>query len=124
MDISRRKLLFATAGGGALAAVLAACGGSDDYSPAPAPPPPGNTFSCGATAIASNHGHVLTIPVADLNSAVGITYDIEGSSGHVHTVTLTPAQLAQIGSRSAITVTSTLGGFPNIHSHDVTINCG
>jgi hypothetical protein len=120
MDNARRRLLFASAGGGALAA-LAACGG-DSGSPAPAMPPPPGALSCGATAITGNHGHALTIPAADVNSTVMMTYSIDGTAGHSHMVTLSPAQLAQIKVKSAITVTSTLGGSP-IHSHDVTVNC-
>jgi hypothetical protein len=123
MDTSRRRLLAASAGGGALAAMLAACGGGGDYSPAPSPPPPSPTPSCGATSISNDHGHVLAIPVADLTSPVAMTYNIDGTSGHSHSVTLSPAQLAQIATKSAITVTSTLGGSPMIHSHDLTVNC-
>jgi hypothetical protein len=124
MDKARRKLLFASAGGGALAAVLAACGGggySSMPAPPPPPPPPG-TLSCGATAISDNHGHVLTIPAADVNSTVAKTYSIMGAATHDHTVTLTPAQLAMIKVMSAVVVTSTIGGSPS-HSHDVTVNC-
>lgn len=119
MDPARRRLLFASAGGGTLAAVLAACGGGSDYSPPPTPPP---SPQCNATAISGNHGHSLTIPPADLDSQVQVTYSIEGTSGHVHMVTLQPAQFAQIKGKSPITVTATLGGAA-IHSHDVTINC-
>jgi len=126
MDKSRRKLLFASAGGSVLAVVLNACGGGGDNSPAPAPvptpPPPPGALTCGATAISANHGHSLTIPAADVNSTVAMTYSIEGSSGHVHMVTLQPSQLAMIKMMSAVTVTSTLGGSPS-HLHDVTVNC-
>lgn len=126
MDKSRRRLLFASAGGGALAAVLAACGG-DAMPPAstspPVPPPPPGALSCGATAVTNNHGHSLTIPAADVDSMVSMTYSIEGVAGHVHMVTLTPAQLAQIKAKSAVTVTSTLGGPAPGHMHDVTVNC-
>jgi hypothetical protein len=124
MDRTRRKLLFASAGSGALAALLASCGGSDSPSPTPPPPvpsPPG-TLACGATAISANHGHSLTIPAADVNSTVNITYSIEGGAGHIHNVTLTPADFAMIKAKTAVTVTSTLGGSP-MHTHDVTVNC-
>lgn len=125
MDESRRRWLFAGAGGGALAIVLNGCGGSGGgaySSPPSAPPTPAPGLACGATAITLNHGHSLTIPAADVDSTVAMTYSIEGTAGHVHMVTLSPAQLAQIKSKNAVTVTSTLGGSP-VHSHDVTINC-
>lgn len=127
MDKSRRKLLFASAGGTALAAVLAACGGgggggySSTPTPPPPPPPPG-TLSCGAsgTAISGNHGHLLTIPAADVDSMVDMTYNIQGSADHNHTVTLTVAQLRMIKAMNSVTVMSSI----NVaHDHDVTVNC-
>jgi hypothetical protein len=125
MDTTRRRLLFASAGSGALAALLASCGGGSDYSspapPPPAPPPPG-TLACGSTVITDNHGHVLTIAAADLDSMVDKTYSIEGVSGHVHNITLTPAQLATIKAKTAVVVMSTVGGSP-AHTHNVTVNC-
>jgi hypothetical protein len=125
MNTTRRKLLFASAGSGALAALLASCGGSDSPSPTPPPPaqpPPPGTLACGATAISANHGHVLTIPAADVDSTINITYSIAGVSGHVHNVTLTPADFAMIKAKTPVTITSTLGGSPT-HTHDVTVNC-
>lgn len=125
MDKFRRRLLFASAGAGTLATVLAGCGGGGGYSPpmaVPPPPPPPGTLSCGATAISANHGHTLTIPAADVNSMVSITYNIQGLADHNHQITLTPAQLAQIKVMTAVTITSTLGGSPS-HTHDVTVNC-
>lgn len=126
MDKFRRRLLFASAGAGTLATVLAGCGGGGGYSPPmavpPPPPPPPGTLSCGATAISANHGHTLTIPAADVNSMVSMTYNIQGLADHNHQITLTPAQLAQIKVMTAVTITSTLGGSPS-HTHDVTVNC-
>jgi len=37
----------------------------------------------------------LTIPAADVNSTVSMTYGIDGTSRNSHMVTLPPAQLAQ-----------------------------
>jgi hypothetical protein len=64
----------------------------------------------------------LTIPAADVDSTVAKTYSIASVAGHDHSVTLTPAQLAQIKAKNAITVTSSIGGVPS-HTHDVTVNC-
>lgn len=125
MNTSRR-LFIANTSGGALALALAACGGGGDggYSPAPPPPspppPPPGALSCGATAISDNHGHVLTILAADLDSTVNMTYSIAGAAGHNHMVTLTPADFAQIKLKTAVTVRSTIG---DGHTHDVTVNC-
>lgn len=86
--------------------------------PAPAPPPP--ALSCGATAISANHGHTLTIPAADVDSATFKTYSIVGTADHDHTITLLPMQLAQIKAGTAVTVNSTTDAS---HFHEVTVNC-
>lgn len=45
---------------------------------------------------------------------------MRGSADHDHLVTLTPAQLAQIKSKSLVTVVSPVDF---AHFHDVTVNC-
>ena len=125
MDKTRRKLLFASAGGTALAVALASCGGGGGggYSgpaPAPTPPPPPGTLSCHDTLITGNHGHAVTIPTADLDSMVDMTYNIQGTADHNHTITLTPAQLQMI---KAMTATSMMSSTNLSHNHDVTVNC-
>jgi UDP-N-acetylmuramyl tripeptide synthase len=60
------------------------------------------------------------VPVADLDSLVDKVYDIRGTSGHTHTVTLTVAILRQLKAGTAITVASSAE--PG-HSHDVTTRC-
>ena len=113
---------------GAVALLLSACGGSDPSDPAPAPPPPAPAppppppaaLSCGATAISDNHGHTLTIPAADVDSTVVKMYSIAGVADHGHTITLTPAQLAQIKGMTSVTVTSSVD---LSHFHSVTVNC-
>jgi hypothetical protein len=115
MTVSRKTFLLQLVGGGwALAA--AGCGGGDDYdSPAPT--------SCAAT-IAGNHGHVLAIPVADLNSTVARTYDILGTATHTHSVTFSAAQLAALKAGNSVTVTSTVTGSDALaHSHAISERC-
>ncbi|HTT13043.1 MAG TPA: hypothetical protein VMG60_19405 [Burkholderiaceae bacterium] len=122
MNWNRRKLLFASAGGSALAAVLAACGGGG-YSPTPTPtpPPPPGALACHDTVITGNHGHAVTIPDADLDSMVDMTYNIQGTADHNHTIVLTVAQLQMIKVMTAVTV---LSSTTLSHNHDVTVNCG
>ena len=81
--------------------------------------------SCGATAIEDNHGHALTIPVADVDSTVPITYSILGIADHNHTITLTPPQLAQIKNLTSVTVSSSVdrSNIYATHFHAVTVNC-
>lgn len=124
MDKSRRLVLTLSS----VAVVLSACGGGSDDPPAPAPapatppapPPPPAAQSCGATSMSNPHGHVLTIPTADLDLTTNKTYPIQGQSSHNHDVTLTPAHFAQIKAGTAVTVEST---FDSSHTHVVTINC-
>jgi hypothetical protein len=128
MDKTRRKLLFASAGGTALAVALASCGGSSGGSSPPPPttppppmtPPPPGTLSCHDTLITGNHGHSVTIPTADLDSTVNMTYNIQGTANHNHTITLTPAQLQDI---KAMMAESVMSSTDLSHSHEVTVNC-
>jgi hypothetical protein len=63
---------------------------------------------------------VLNVPAADLDSTVDKVYDIQGSSGHTHTVLLTVANLRQLKDGVAVTVESSVG---SSHSHTVTTRC-
>jgi len=118
MNITRKRFLGAV-GSGTVVLWLQGCGGGGGgYGDDGNDPPQ----SCGAsgTAIAGNHGHVLTIAEADLNSVTDKTYSIQGSAGHDHTVTLTAAQLASLKAGHSVAVTSTT---TSAHMHVVTANC-
>lgn len=129
MDRSRRLVLMSASA----AVVLAGCGGGGDDSPAPAPGPVAGpaptpavggatTLSCAQSVIEGNHGHVFaSIAAADLDSATDKVYDIRGQSNHPHTITLTPAQLAQIKAGTAVEVESSEDAS---HRHKVTVTCG
>lgn len=83
-------------------------------------PPP--LDSCGATGpqIAGNHGHVLVIPPADLDSTTPKTYSIASTAGHDHIVILSAAQLAQLKAKQSVTVQSST---TDAHDHSVTVQC-
>jgi hypothetical protein len=117
MPISRKVFLAQLSGSWLL--VSGCGGGGTDGSPAPAPPPPAAGGGCTATILA-NHGHVLVIPAADLDSTTGKTYDIRGSADHTHGVTFSAAQLAQLKAGQAVSVTtsSTLA-----HTHTISETC-
>jgi len=121
MDISRKRFIEALAGGSALL-VFSGCGGGDSSygggNPAPAPAP---TSGC-SEAISGNHGHALTIAVADLDSPTAKSYDIMGAAAHSHQVTFSTAQLAQLKAGTPVTVTSTAFSGDG-HMHDVTATC-
>ena len=119
-----RKEFCEILGGSTVVLLFQACGGGGggNSGPAPAPAP----AACGASgaAIAGNHGHVLTIARADLDSMVAMSYSIAGGANHDHMVTFSPAQLQTLKTGGAVTVTSTIGdGGLGAHSHNVTASC-
>ena len=121
MNITRKQFCGVLAGG-SVVLLLKACGGGGYSAPAA-----GTAMSCGAsgTAIAGNHGHLLVIAAADLDSMVNKTYSIQYTADHDHQVTFTPAQLQTLKGGGSVTVTSTVGtsaAFP-AHSHSVTATC-
>jgi hypothetical protein len=119
MDITRKRFIELFSTGSALL-ILHGCGGGSDYGGAPAPAP-APASSC-TEDISANHGHVLTVPVADLDSTTAKTYSIAGAAGHNHQVTFTPAQLQQLKAEMPVQVAST--AFPGDgHSHNVTVTC-
>ena len=97
---------------------LVGCGGEDDGDDVVA------EASCvdfgTESAIGSNHGHDLIVSTADVNSEIPMTYRIQGSSAHNHTVTITAEQFAELRSGNTIRVDSTTD---ESHSHRVTVSC-
>jgi hypothetical protein len=69
--------------------------------------------------ISGNHGHSLTVPLVDLDSAIDVTYDTTGTAMHCHQVTLTVADFATLKSGGAVTVKSCNGG-----DHAYSLSCG
>ena len=119
MDITRKRFIELFSGASALL-ILHGCGGGDDYGGAPAPAPMPSS-GCGEQ-ITANHGHALTVPVADLDSPTAKTYSIMGSAVHDHQVTFSPAQLQQLKARTPVTVVSTAFSGDG-HNHNVTVTC-
>ena len=122
MTLTRKEFLssmFGVAAGVAGAALLVGCtddGGTDE---------PGEGGSCETattTNIGTNHGHELTVSAADVAAGVEKNYNIQGSSAHPHTVTVTAAMFAMLQNNTAVTATSTTNGTP-AHPHTVTITC-
>jgi hypothetical protein len=102
---------------------LQACGGGGGYSSgSPAP-----SSSCGASGsdISGNHGHTLTILKADLDSTTDRTFTLTpGFDGHVHDVTFTTSQLADLKAgkpaQALSTTTTTSAAYGGTHNHMVT----
>lgn len=110
-----RKAFCARLMGGSVVLLVQACGGGGDSGPAAGPAAGGCTDT-----IAANHGHVLVVATADLDSATDKVYDIQGSAVHTHTVTLTVAQLRALKAGTNVTVTSSTTA---AHEHSVSILC-
>lgn len=109
---TRREILFALAA----LALLPACG-DDDASPTDG----GGSCSRTTSSIDSNHGHVLAVSGADVAAGAARTYDIMGSAGHTHSVTLSASDFAALQSAGMVVVTSATGSG---HMHAITVTCG
>ena len=118
--LNRKQFLSALAAVAALPLVASACGGGDDGGDS-SDGSGGDCLADGTQAtISSNHGHILAVSVADVEAGVAKTYDISGSAGHMHEVTLSADHFAQLQGNTSITVQSTSSGD---HTHAVTVNC-
>ena len=112
--MSRLQFFQATLAGIGATLFGAACGSDDDGDGGGS-----GGLSCSAD-IVSNHGHVLSVSEADVNAAQTKTYNIQGSSGHSHEVTLTAEHFMSLGEGKNVSVTSTsVAG----HTHSVTVSC-
>ena len=115
-----RKAFCARLTGASVVLLIQACGGGGSDTPAAAGPGAG-PVSMGCTdMIAANHGHVLTITAADLDSATDKVYDIQGSAAHSHGVTLTVANLRALKAGNLVNVVSST---TSAHEHGVSIQC-
>ena len=111
MQTTRLSFIRGSVGLCASGVLLAACGSSSsDNTP---------SGSACQTSISSNHGHSLSIPLADKMAGAAKDYEIQGSASHSHTVSLTAADWADTTGGSLTVTSSVTAG----HSHDVTITC-
>ena len=116
-----RKTFCGALAGSTVALLFQACGGGGSDAPASGPAPSPGPSGAGCTdTIADNHGHVLVIATADLDSPTDKVYGIQGGAVHNHFVTLTVAQLRALKARTTVSVTSST---TDAHDHGVTISC-
>lgn len=142
MDLSRQQFLrLWGAGLGALAlSPLASCGEVEEKTPdappgdapkdagldaatdgPPADAPMGNCAMNGtAVTIGTNHGHTMAVPAADIAAGVAKTYQIQGTSGHPHTVVVTAAMFAMLQQNMQVMGSSSVDAS---HAHQFTIKC-
>jgi hypothetical protein len=119
MTVTRRDFFEGLAAGTVLL-TLQACGGGGGSGGGP-----GFGAGCSATGISNNHGHMLTVPTADLSLTVSKSYSIQGTAGHDHSVTLTAQNFADLKNGLSVTVisTSTDAAPYGLHPHTVAIKC-
>lgn len=117
---TRKGFLTQLAGGGLLLLLGGCGGGGSDEAPPADPQDPATT--CDRFTFTGNHGHVLSIPVEDLDSDTDKTYSVQGSAPHNHTLTLTAAQLAELKAGRSVTVTTGIGG-AEPHTHGASGSC-
>ena len=123
-------LIKGTAVGAGAAMLLSACGGDDgDGGGTADAPPAGSPDASGAAGcsaggatvtIGANHGHTLTVSMADVAAGTSRTYDIMGTSLHTHSVILTPAHFTMLAANQVVTVMSSDG---SAHTHAITVRC-
>jgi hypothetical protein len=127
--MNRKEFLqtaLAMTGVGFVASRIAACGGEDSTGlpTGTAGTGGGNADACTNEAItetiASNHGHTLMVSQADVVAGTLKMYDIQGTSGHTHSVTVSPGNFATLKAGGVLQLTSTNGGG---HTHGITIAC-
>jgi hypothetical protein len=77
-----------------------------------------------AGSITANHGHQATITAAQITAANEVMLDIRGTADHPHTVVISMADVAAIGSgqrRSVVSTRDNSAAFGQ-HDHTVTFN--
>jgi hypothetical protein len=114
MEATRREVLVLLVGGVA----AAACGGSGSSG--------GNCLADGTNSqIETNHGHTLSIPVADINAGVDKTYVFGGTADHTHNVTITAAAFASLKQNMGTQTNSTFNtsAIYGNHAHTVLVSC-
>ena len=119
MTMTRKQFLRSVVGVGVGAvgvAALAGCGGDDG----PSVDAPAAACTTASAAIGTNHGHTIIISLTDVTAGVEKTYDITGTGGHAHSVTVSAAQFTQIKNGTTLMVNSTSGA---AHVHAVTFMC-
>lgn len=72
--------------------------------------------------ISLNHGHIAVVTAAQITAAQLVTLSIQGTAPHSHTITLTGAQLTQIGQGQRVAVVSSPPSIADVHVHDVSFN--
>ena len=76
-------------------------------------------FSRVIARVGKNHGHELTVAFADVMAGAEKTYEIRGTAGHGHTVTLTAGDMKSLQKGDVLRTVSSRG----LHAHRVLVRC-
>jgi predicted small lipoprotein YifL len=118
MLMTRKEFLRSIAGAAGVAA-LAACG-DEGGDPAADAAQRSCTANGTTVEIGSNHGHTMTVPKEDVVAGSDKTYQIQGASGHPHSVMVTAAMFTMLQNNMTVTATSSTDAS---HNHTITITC-
>lgn len=69
--------------------------------------------------VGRNHGHVLTVSLADVMAGAEKTYDVKGTAGHTHSVTLSADDMKGLQDGKIVRSKSTTQN----HAHYVMVRC-
>ncbi|HVK66418.1 MAG TPA: hypothetical protein VM694_18170 [Polyangium sp.] len=99
-----------------------ACDGHGNWETPPPEKAPEKAAVCArlVARIGRNHGHGFTIVAADVLAGVDKTYDLTGTSGHPHTVTVTAADFKKLGAGQIVRLASSREGG---HIHRLFLEC-
>ncbi|MEP7126938.1 MAG: hypothetical protein ABJE95_38760 [Byssovorax sp.] len=104
-------------------AAAEACGGKKGAAAAATPiAAPAQAAACGERIVArvgQNHGHVFVVSAADVTAGVDRTYDLTGTAGHGHSVTLVAEHWTRLRGGENVRISSTREG----HQHRLLIKC-
>jgi hypothetical protein len=82
--------------------------------------PAGGPFSRVIAKVGKNHGHVFEVAYADVVAGAEKTYDLTGSGGHPHAVTLSADDMKTLSKGEILRTKSTKG---LTHTHRLLVRC-
>lgn len=109
-----------------IGATLFRCGDGDGGSAVDAGngPPDAAGLAC-SESVATNHGHTVEVPEADVEAGLEKTYNLTLGGDHFHTLFLSAANMASLSGGGSVTVESSIDPSTSFgtHAHDVTVTC-
>ena len=76
----------------------------------PSTPSTSRAYERVVARVGTNHGHVFTVSLADVIAGAARTYDLTGTAGHEHSVTLDPAVFERLRAGEIVRLPSSRDG--------------